>query len=377
MTLAGFALGTGLLLSGACDAMLQGSGNANANVSGQGASKEQLLGAVQGAACPELVSGGSALQGNFTADAKANAKIGAFVQATKDLQASVQRAEVELQNACKAMGRDLGVPDAQMQPAAGAGGGPKGACGAVSAKIQSIVQGGVKISVQAEPPRCQVDAGFQASCEGQCQVDVTPAEIVAKCEPGKLSGQCQGTCQGRCEGTCNGSCQGECTAKDAQGRCTGECKGTCNGSCSATCHAKCQGEWKAPRCEGSVKGPSASADCQASCKASAEAKASCTKPQLKINASANTEMVTKLIATLQANLPALLAAQFKLSKQVAGNVSTLIKVGGSLKGELKGAGSKAITCLTASAAALAQASASINVSVQASASVSGKVGAGT
>ncbi len=357
----------------ACDAMLGGSGNVNTNV--QGVSKESLVGAAKGAACPELVSGGNAMQGTFTADAAVNAKIGAFVQAAKDFQAAANQAESQLANACKKIGQDIGVPADQMQPADGAGGAAKGACSAVSAKIQSILSAGAQVTVEAQPPQCQVNASAQASCEGQCKVELTPAEIVAQCEPGKLSGQCQGTCSGTCEGTCSGTCEGECTAKDAQGNCKGECKGTCSGQCSATCHAKCEGEWKAPRCEAELTPPKAEADCKASCKASADFKAQCTKPSLNIQASANTEAVQKLVASLKLNLPALLAVQFKLSKQIAADVQTLTRLSAELKGELKGVGGKAIACLSGAASAIATASASVKVSVQASASVSGKVGA--
>ncbi|MCA9715050.1 MAG: hypothetical protein H6713_05380 [Myxococcales bacterium] len=357
----------------ACDAMLGGSGNVNTNV--QGVSKDSLVGAVKGAACPELVSGANALQGKFTADAKANATIGAFIQASKDFEAAANQANIELSNTCKKMGADLGVPADQMKPADGPGGASKGACAAVSAKIQSILSGGVQIKVDAQPPRCQVNANAQAQCEGHCGAKLTPAEIVAKCEPGKISGTCQGTCSGRCEGTCNGKCEGQCTAKDAQGNCTGECSGTCTGQCSATCHAKCEGEWQAPRCEGEFKGPKAEVDCRASCKASAEFKAQCTKPSLNIQTSGNAAALAKLSATLKANLPALLAVQFKLAKQMAGDVKTLARLSGELKGELKGAGGKAIACVTGAATAIVSASASVKVSVEASASVSGKVGA--
>ena len=75
------------------------------------------------------------------------------------------------------------------------------------------------------------------------------------------------------------------------------------------------------------------------------------------------------------HVPALLVAQFKLGRQAAGEIATLVRLGSDLSGRLEGAGNRAIACVSAAASAVVEASASINVSVQASASVSGKVGA--
>ena len=249
----------------------------------------------------------------------------------------------------------------------GPAGGAKGACAGLSAKIDAALTGGIKIEASYEPPHCQINASAKASCDATCKVEVDPGEIVAKCEPAKLSGTC--------EGTCNGQCSGECTAKDAQGRCVGQCKGECHGSCSATCHAHCEGSWKAPKCEGHVTPPSVDADCQASCKARAEITSECTKPHLELKASQNTALVGKLLASAAVHVPTLLVAEVKLGRQAAGEIRTLVRLGNELSGRLKGAGNRAIACVSAAASAAVQASASISVSVQASASVSGKVGA--
>jgi hypothetical protein len=334
-----------------------------------------LLGALEGAACPELAGGGSALRAKFTGDAALNAKIGAFVQAAKDLVALSARMDAEVTSACQRMGADLGVAPAQMQATEGVAA-STAACNAVSAQIGAALQGGVTFKASYTPPKCEVNTAAHASCNGHCKVEVEPAQIVAKCDPGKLSGQCQGTCKGRCDGTCNGTCQGECTAKDAQGKCTGQCNGTCQGSCSATCHASCDGEWRAPRCEGSVTGPEVDADCKASCDASAKITAQCTRPALDLQASANAEALGKVIATLRANLPTLISAQFRIGKEVAGDLQTLVRIGGQLRSRLEGAGGKAVACVSAAASAVASASVSMNVSFKASASVSGKAGVG-
>lgn len=357
----------------ACDPFAGGA--ANAQGSGAGGGDGGLLGALEGAACPELSAGGSALRGNFTGKASLNVKIGAFVQAAKDLVGLAARMDAEVTGACKRIAGDLGVPPEQLVPAEGVAA-STAACNAASAQIAAALQGGVSLKADFTPPKCEVNAAAHAGCQAHCKVEVEPAEIVAKCEPGKLSGQCAGTCKGKCDGTCKGTCQGECTAKDAQGNCTGQCKGTCQGSCSATCYASCQGEWRAPKCEGQVTPPKVDADCKASCDASAKITAQCSKPALNIQASANTEALTKVVATLRANLPTLITAQFKIGKEVAGDLQTLVRVGGKLRGELKGAGAKAVACVTAAATAVGSASVHVNVSFQASASVSGKAGVG-
>lgn len=351
-------------LAGACDPLAPGAGQTTSTLA-------SIAGAV---ACPELTGGGSAFGVRYTAKAELNAQIGAFVQAAKDLQRLSAQMDAEVTNACKKIGADIGVNPAAMQPRENVGA-STAACGAVRAQIDALLKGGVTLKASYTPPKCNVDASAKASCDAKCKVEVDPGEIVAKCEPGKLSGRCQGTCKGQCEGKCSGKCNGECTAKNAQGQCVGECKGTCEGSCSATCHASCQGTWQAPKCEGHVTPPKVDADCKASCQASVSISAHCTRPQLQVQASANAEALGKLIASLTAHVPALLTAEFKLGKEIAGDVKVLVHLGGQLRGKLQGAGEKAVACVSAAATAVATASASINVSVQASVSVSAKAGA--
>lgn len=363
------------LLLGACAGFV-GSGSATGSGSGSGLSGADLFGAATTIACPELTSAGSALGGRFTANARLNVKVAAFVQAAKDLAAVSRQAELEVEGACRKMGADLGIGAAAMAAADGPGGKAKGACAALSAKIDGILSGGVRVEAEVTPPRCEVNASAKTQCEASCEVEVDPGEIVARCEPAKLSGRCEGTCSGRCEGKCEGTCSGNCSLKDAQGRCIGDCSGECQGRCSGTCHARCEGRWQAPRCEGSVQGPSVDADCKASCSARAEITSQCTRPSVKLKASQEAALVGKLLASATVHVPTLLVAQFKLGKRAAGQIQALARLGRELQGKLAGAGDKAVACVSAAAAAVASASVSVNVSVQASASVSGKVGAG-
>lgn len=327
---------------------------------------------VAGAACPEWGSG-KPLGATFTGKADVDATLGAFMQAAVDIQRIAEQSEANVAAACIKMGRDLGVAEDKLQsqdddkvsvP-----------CAAVGAEIDAILKGGVKLSVAYEPPSCQMDASFKSKCEAECGMEVDPGKVVASCEPAKLSGYCQGTCGGSCEGTCNGTCSGECSAKDAKGNCVGECTGTCTGKCDSTCHAKCEGEWKAPSCDVEVEQSKVKAECSANCEASADFRASCRPAKVDVKHDANVEAATKLAATLKANLPALLQAQIRLGKQLVGDLQVVVKTGNKLRGELQGAGSKAIACVSAAVQGLASASVKINVSVKASASVSGKAGA--
>jgi hypothetical protein len=62
-----------------------------------------------GAACPQL-SGGDPLSARYSANARANAKVATFVAATSDLVAVSLEMESLATEACRTMGRDLGVP---------------------------------------------------------------------------------------------------------------------------------------------------------------------------------------------------------------------------------------------------------------------------
>ncbi|MBZ5711074.1 hypothetical protein [Nannocystis pusilla] len=352
------------VVAGACNFLSSGAGQTTSN----------LANVAGGIACPALSSGGDALGVRYTARAELNAKVGAFVQAAKDLQRLAVKWDAEVTSACRKIGADIGVAAAAMQPNQNATA-SQAACGAVTAKVQGLLKGGVKIEAAYTPPKCEVDASARARCDGRCKVEVEPAQIVAQCTPAKLSGRCQGTCKGQCDGRCSGQCQGDCAVKDAQGRCAGKCDGTCQGQCDATCHASCEGTWQAPKCEGKVTPPKVDADCKASCEASVKFSAQCSRPQLEVKTSSDAQALARLVTSLSANLPVLIAAQVKLGREIAGEVQTLVRLGGELRGKLQGAGEQAIACVTAAASAVATASVSINVSFKASASVSGAVGA--
>lgn len=328
------------------------------------------------AACPELGSSG-ALDATYSAEADVNAKVAAFVAAAGSLRELSMEMSATAAAACNEMAKDLDVdvPDSDEQTDPGSS--VRAACGAVAAEMDEILSAGAsaKVTVEAKPPKCRADAEAKARCSGKCKAELTPAQIVAQCEPGKLSGKCEGTCQGRCEGTCSGECDGKCSAEGANGECAGRCEGKCKGTCDATCHAECDGEWKAPRCEAELTPPKASADCKASCDAHASFKAQCESGKVSVKANTDVERVAKLAATLRANLPDLIRAQVGMGKRVLGDVETVVKLGAELPSAIGEAGAQAVACVAAGAQASAEASARIRVSVEASARVSGKVGA--
>jgi modification target Cys-rich repeat protein len=331
-----------------------------------------------GAACPGLTGNADPMSLRFSANARADVKVRAFVASARDLVEVSSQVEAEAAEACRRIGQDLGMAPAELasqkdEPGESA----RVACNAVGARIDAMLRMGAIVRVSVQPPQCNANLDVQARCSGTCQVEVDPGEIVARCEPARLSGYCSGRCTGGCEGTCRGQCDGQCSARDASGQCVGRCSGTCSGACDATCHAHCEGQWQAPRCEGYVQGPSVDAECQASCNARAEFRGSCTPPQVAVQGGQNVADVMRLAATLQQNLPLLLHAEFALGKRLLASAETVVRVGAALPNVLGDAGAEALACTAAAADASVVASARIRVSVEASASVTGRVGAGT
>lgn len=334
------------------------------------------LGSVAQMACPEVNANVDVLGATFTSDVRANAKIRTFISASKDLMSVAAQAEAEATDACMRIGVDLGMSPAEMGPRNEAGGRASGACGAVAARMDGILQQGIRFETVVTPPQCQASADARAQCSASCQGQIDPGQIVAQCEPGRVSGFCQGRCNGQCDGRCMGTCQGTCMARDAQGNCAGGCNGQCYGTCDATCHARCEGQWQSPRCEGSIQGPSGDAECDASCNAHADLRASCTPIAVMVRPSQASPLALKLAASLQANLPQLLHAEWVLGKRVLADADVVVKVGQNLPGIVGNAGARALACVGAAANASVRASMSIKVTVQASASVSGRAGAG-
>jgi hypothetical protein len=162
---------------------------------------EGQLGAVT---CPELYGAGSVLGANFSADARANAKVRTFVQASKDLLNVSLQMEAEATEACTRMGMDLGLNPAQMAPQQGNGGRAAGACNAVAARIDAILRQGVQVQVQATPPRCQANASAAAACQGSCSASGQANGATTSGASASGDAECDASC--RAHADVNASC---------------------------------------------------------------------------------------------------------------------------------------------------------------------------
>jgi hypothetical protein len=363
----------------------------------------------------------AACSGDYGATAAAK-KLKAFADATNSFATAANDIAGSLTNACKDMGHELGLSDSDM---AASGDVPevKAACDAVSAKIRSEISdlrasASLTISVQAEPPKCEVSVDATADCYGRCEANVDPGEVDVQCEGGELrggcsaecsgscaveasarcEGACEGTCEGGCNGTCQGTCDGTCSATGEDGQCNGRCDGTCQGTCSANCQGNCSGqcvaevsgscsgecrggcsvEFTEPRCTGTVRPPSASAECQASCNAELEARAECRPGHARVVIEGNVgsdaeERVGRLRQALEVGLPQVMALHAKVHR-LSGAAEAMLQTGRDIPNAVQSLGAGAIQCASAAAGAIPQATASVSVSVEVSASVSASAG---
>jgi modification target Cys-rich repeat protein len=359
-------------------------------------------------------------QGGFGASAAAKS-LSNFIGAAGEFAAAADDISRTLENACKDMGRELGVSDGEM---AASGDTPpvKAACDAVSAKIRAEMsamrEANLTIVVESSPPQCTVSVDAYANCTAECDVNVDPGEATMECEGGEMrggcsaectgscsanasaqcSGSCEGTCEGGCQGTCNGACDGNCSSHDANGQCNGTCSGTCEGTCTANCEGSCSGscvveasgscegecrggcsvEFEEPTCTGTVRAPSASADCSADCDARLDAQAECTPGSVVVKVRGNMgemeDRVGRLRQALTVGMPQVTALKAKLDRLVnSGQV--LAQRAQEVPNAVGDLGMSAAACATQSASAVAGAFGSVGVSVDVSVSVSASASA--
>ncbi|MBL4683364.1 MAG: hypothetical protein JKY37_02150 [Nannocystaceae bacterium] len=258
------------------------------------------------------------------------ASIDAFFGAAIDLNAAMVGLSGALRADLDAIGASVGLES-----------GSTGAelKGAMQGHLAGYIDGGLTIDYQ--PPRCQASVEASVSAAAECDVDVDPGEVSAKCSgsceaeagvaascsgdaelkcsgtaPGFdcSTGVCSGSCVAEftagdeCKGTCRGTCDGEGGPNGFEGRCDGDCEGVCavdmsaggecefscqgsceytapDGGCEATASASCEAKAGAAiecdaRCEGTVEPPSVSAECEATVDAKASASVTCTPPTL-------------------------------------------------------------------------------------------------
>lgn len=363
---------------------------------------EEIQNAQNDICCREFTPGADLASVEWGLDGQAELNYGAFMQAVSDFTGAAGGMVADVTSSCRAIAVDLGASEGEVtetEPDKRA----SAWCALAVARIGAV---GAQLSVRFQPPSCTVDVSAQASCEARCSANVectlTPAEIIARCDPGKLSGRCTAKCQGSCEGsanlavncqgscagTCEGDCNGKCSATGMGGECRGACEGTCNGQCrgsceiaanaDVTCNADCTGgcsvEYEAPKCTAQLSPPKAecqgSAECSGSCDASASARAQCKEPSIEISGSGD---VDRLVSTLRLNLPRLLLVAQARGRLLLESAEAVVELGGNLGGSVGGS-VKAGACLVPAGTAIDQAARNINASLNASLTVMGSVG---
>lgn len=356
-------------------------------------------------------------------DAKANAKVRGFLEASFSLKKVAAEMEAELSASCAAIGKGIGMSDDEVK-----GENAEKSCAAVNAKLDATMKANAeaKLAVEFTEPKCYLDVEAMQNCFAECDAAITPGELQASCQGGEISGKCDAECKGsctvdagaKCTGTCSASCSGKCDAnfsgkcggncdgrcdgKNTKGACAGTCEGkcdakaegscggTCDGSCSGGCQVKatgkcegscsggCSAEMKAPKCSGEFRPPKVDATCQTNCGAKAAGNLKCDPPGLKIVARGKVTADTpKVIAALQAGLPGIVKVQLGTGKRALTALNNLKGAGAAMGDAALKVGGKAVACVKAAVDASVSATASVNVNVKASASVSGSAKGGT
>ena len=305
---------------------------------------------------------------NFKLKAPDALKVKAGLGAALNMKALADRLDADLLTACGGLAKDLGDTATYANGQDACNGAIK-ILGDTKAKLGA----GATLSLDAAPPVCGLDVSAYGSCAAGCDPTVKPGSVEATCEGGSMSGtctdkctgacnlsaaaacsgECDGTCDANVTATCSGNCKGKCDGKAtpaAGAKCSGTCAGTCDasikgtcsgkcggscqlktaGSCSGSCSGTCSVKMTAPKCTGTVKPPTMSADCQAKCNAQVQANATCTPPHvgIKITGAADAGAATKLQAALEKNLPLILNVAVGMAKNVgavAGSVKTVIE----------------------------------------------------
>lgn len=311
--------------------------------------------------------------GNFGASADAR-KVQAFLQATVDLNFSINDLSTNLITVCRNIGNAIGVPTTAYVPMTAGEAQVTTTCRPVYTEIQSIIRAAVptnaRLTLTAQPPVCNVDLSFAARCNAQCTASAT-AEV-PQCS-GQVVAQCAGSCAGSCTGTCAGTCA-TMSGTQCAGNCAGTCTGECRGACSVASSLRCEGQWNVMT----------NAQCSGACDAQARARATCTPGMVNVSvaamggdAAARARLQT-LITALQANL-----ATFEALKQrgevIIGQAQTFLT---TVEPALQSAGTVSATAalcsvraVALSAEAAAKATASVQVTAQFSASLTVSGGA--
>ena len=343
--------------------------------------------------CNEFKAGAT-----ISADIGGSAQSQVAVQAVADFAGIANAAITDLASACRSIAEDLDA-DAGKRAAIEADANKAAPDDAQKIRMERYCQlaiesiasakaaANVKVTITAQPPKCELSASAKANCQAKCDVSgKCEASASLKCEGGKLEVSCDATCRpevegGRvgCEGSCKGTCEGSCTAQggvacegkcegtcegtggagtsgvDAQGNCKGTCKGTCSvvkpgaaceggckGSCQGNCEltapnvkikcdGRCDGKLEPLKCDGKLEGGcNVDAKCDASCDASLQAKAECSPPAIVVDIQGNAsgDAALAAIAKLKATFEANMGMVFSMKSRLEG----MLKVAGTIAG---------------------------------------------
>ncbi|XXX74758.1 hypothetical protein WMF30_44615 [Sorangium sp. So ce134] len=326
---------------------------------------------------------------------------GAVMQSVSDFTGAAGSIVADVTSACQAIALDLGEDPSRVTATKPS----ERATQWCELAVDALGEATADLSISVQPPICTVDASVQANCEAKCSANaecqVTPAQIIARCEAGQLSGRCEGQCTGTCEGsanlavncdgTCAGTCEGTCDAEcagqpagsecrgECKGRCTGECRGSCEFAadaaveCNADCSGSCSVDFKAPKCKATLTEPDVACrgnvECNGSCEASASARATCKEPAVNVEGAADAEAV---ISTLRTNLPRLLVVAQARGQLLLKSAEAVVAAAGNLEGDVTGS-VKATACIIPASNAIRQAVENIDASLTASLSVMGEL----
>jgi hypothetical protein len=284
--------------------------------------------------------------GNY-AVTDAGRKLKAFLEATVELQATVQSTEEVVKTSCVMMGNELKMPPGALE------GITKDVCARVITELQNDLKVGVKsqaaLVVEYKPAVCTVDVDAEARAAAECEAQAS----------GTASVTCNGTCTGTCNGACNGTCEGG-TGKG--GQCNGKCNGTCGGSCTGGCTG--------------ASDVNASAQCKAKAEVHASVDVQCTEPSLKITLQKpmvlDASKAELAVNALMKGLPKILSVRARLAP-LQGAVTAWATAAGELSkasGDLAQSFKDQALCISGQIAAAANMIANINASVSVSVSVS-------
>jgi hypothetical protein len=384
---------------------------------------------IPGTACDEIADAqGAVCCTEFQVGGTISADIGGGVQGQLAAQAIADLAGVasvmvdDLGVACRNIAQDLDAPKADQEAAdakESKADKTKAWCELAVKQIGSF-KGSATLTVDFQPPVCEVSASAAVGCSANCSVDAS-CDVKATpptCEGGKMEVSCKGGCTAKagasvkCEGKCTGSCSGACEAQggvECKGKCEGTCKGeaqggtgagiqadgscdgtcegtcevtapgvTCEGTCKGECSASCEGTAEASvKCDGECSGEveplkctggefkagcEVDAECSANCDASVKAKAECKPPSVTVVFTGTADAkIAKLKATLEANIGAVASIEAKV--KILGNVA------GELKGNVGGLAEVKAACLIPLGVAIGGAVNDIGTSVQVSGSL--------